>query len=159
MSTYTAKVNWKRKEAIFTDNKYSRAHEWYFDGGAVVPASSSPQIVPEPFSDPSGVDPEEAFLASLSSCHMLWFLTIAANNGYIVDEYTDNAQAVMEKNSEGKPAITNVVLHPVVTYSGVILPGKEEDDAMHHQAHKRCFIANSVRSDIKTEPVMRFADK
>jgi len=158
MSTYSAKINWKRNGFIFTDNKYSRAHVWHFDGGAVVSASSSPQIVPEPSSDPSGVDPEEAFLASITSCHMLWFLTIAAKNGYIVDEYTDDAEAIMEKNSEGKPAITQVVLHPVVTYSGVLLPGKEEDAAMHHQAHKCCFIANSVRSEIKTEPMMRFAD-
>lgn len=157
MSTYSAKLTWKRNGAIFTDNKYSRAHVWHFDGGMDVFASSSPQVVPEPYSDPSGVDPEEAFLASLSSCHMLWFLTIAAKKGYTVDEYIDEAEAIMEKNSEGKPAIVRVILRPVVTYSGELLPGKKDDGAMHHQAHEHCFIANSVRSKIDTYPVIRFA--
>lgn len=112
MSTYTATVSWHRDEAVFTDNRYTRAHVWQFDGGCTVPASSSPHVVPIPFSDASAVDPEEAFVASLSSCHMLWFLSIAAKRGIVVDSYRDEALGVMEKCADGKLAMTVVTLRP-----------------------------------------------
>lgn len=158
MSEYNATVTWKRNGEKFTDQKYPRSHTWEFDGGLKVSASSSPQVVPLPYSDPEAVDPEEAFLASLSSCHMLWFLSIAAKNGYIVDEYKDNASAVMEKNAEGRLAITRVILHPEVTYSGKPSPGKEENEQMHHEAHEKCFIANSVRSEIEIKTTISNSD-
>src|SRR5688572_26763269 len=108
MSEYTATVIWQRGDARFVDNRYSRAHEWRFDGGAIVPGSSSPHSVPVPLSDPRGVDPEEAFVASLSSCHMLWFLSIAAKRGFVVESYEDNAVGHLEKNESGRLAMTRV---------------------------------------------------
>ena len=152
MSIYTAEIRWSRGEQIFTDNRYSRAHVWRFDGGAVVPASSSPAVVPLPMSDASAVDPEEAFIASLSSCHMLWFLSLAAKRGYTVDSYSDAASGVMEKNTAGKLAMTVVTLRPLVTFSGVKLPDRAALDALHHAAHEECFIAASIRSEIRLEP-------
>src|SRR6188474_3388298 len=116
MAEHTATVAWSRFDAAFTDNRYSRAHRWMFDGGATIPASSSPHVVPVPMSDPMGVDPEEAFVASLSSCHMLWFLSIAAKRGYVVESYVDEAQGVMAKNGDGKLAMTAVVLRPQVSF-------------------------------------------
>lgn len=154
MSEYNAVITWKRDGEKFTDQKYKRTHFWEFDGGLKIPASSSPQVVPLPLSDPNAVDPEEAFLASLSSCHMLWFLSIAAKRGFTIDEYRDKAGAIMQKNSDGKLAITRVTLQPEVTYSSEKpSPGKEENEQMHHEAHKRCFIANSVRTEIEIKPV------
>jgi len=152
MSTYTAEIRWSRGEQKFNDNRYSRAHTWRFDGGAVVPASSSPHVVPLPLSDPQGVDPEEAFVASLSSCHMLWFLSIAAKRGYTVDAYADDAQGVMAKNAAGKFAMTSVTLRPLVTFSGEKLPDRAALDALHHAAHAECFLANSVRTEVRIEP-------
>lgn len=113
MSEYRAEVMWQRGEQDFLDNRYSRRHVWRFDGGTELVASSSPQVVPEPFSDALAVDPEEAFVASLSSCHMLWFLHLAAKAGYCVDSYRDEAVGVMEKNAAGRVAITRVTLRPV----------------------------------------------
>ena len=152
MSTYTAEIRWSRGEQKFTDNSYSRAHSWRFDGGVVVPASSSPHVVPLPMSDAAAVDPEEAFIAALSSCHMLWFLSIAAQRGYTVDSYADNASGVMEKNSVGKLAMTKVTLRPLAKFSGAKLPDRAALDALHHAAHEECFIASSVRSEILVEP-------
>lgn len=152
MSTYTAEIRWSRDGQKFTDNRYSRAHTWKFDGGAEVPASSSPAVVPLPMSDPQGVDPEEAFVASLSSCHMLWFLSIAAKQGYIVEAYADDASGVMERNSAGKLALTRVTLHPRVTFGGAKLPDRAALDALHQTAHAECFIAASVRSEVVIEP-------
>lgn len=151
MSTYNATIIWKRNSQKFIDNGYSRAHLWQFDGGIEVPASSSPNVVPEPYSDPAAVDPEEAFLASLSSCHMLWFLNIAAKRGFIVDTYRDEAEAVMEKDESGYLAITRVILHPRVSYSGEKHPSRNETEKLHHMAHKQCFIANSVKSEIEID--------
>ena len=133
-STYTASIAWERKGSAFIDNRYSRRHEWRFDGGTVVPASSSPHVVPIPMSDPSGVDPEEAFVASLSSCHMLWFLSIAAKRGFVVESYRDDAEAVMEKNADGKLAITVVTLRPKVVFNGNEMPSEQEIHDMHHEA-------------------------
>ena len=152
MSTYTAEIRWSRGEQKFTDNRYSRAHSWHFDGGAVVPASSSPAVVPLPMSDAAAIDPEEAFVASLSSCHMLWFLSLAAKRGYTVDSYSDTASGVMEKHAAGKLAMTVVTLRPLVTFSGAKLPDRVVLDALHHAAHEECFIAASIRSEIVIAP-------
>lgn len=158
MSKYNATISWERNGQKFTDNRYKRSHEWHFDGGEVVPASSSPDVVPTPLSDPSAVDPEEAFIASLSSCHMLWFLSTAARRGFIVDHYRDEAEGVMEKDASGRLAITEVTLHPHVTYAGAASPSTEEDAAIHHEAHEKCFLANSVRTTIKTQSTMEIAE-
>lgn len=152
MSHYTTRVHWNRAGATFSDNRYSRGHTWEFDGGTVVPASSSPQVVPLPMSVEAAVDPEEAFVASLSSCHLLWFLSLAAKRGYVVDDYEDAAEGVMEKNAEGKVAITRVTLRPLVTFSGERAPDRAALEALHHAAHEQCFIANSVRSEVRIEP-------
>lgn len=153
MSEFGATIRWKRGKDEFTDDRYSRGHEWAFDGGLTVAASASPDIVPLPMSIPENVDPEEAFVASLSSCHMLFFLAIAAAAGFVVDEYTDAATGNMQENSEGRTAITKVVLRPCATYSGERIPQKEKIEKMHDRAHRMCFIANSVKTEIVTEIV------
>jgi len=153
MSTYSAVISWKRGDQAFIDNRYSRAHLWRFDGGVEVAGSSSPHVVPLPLSSAAAVDPEEAFVASLSSCHMLWFLSIAAKRKFRVDRYTDNAQGIMERNADGKLAMTRVTLRPDVSFSGEKIPSRAELDQMHHEAHDECFIANSVRSEVRCEPV------
>ena len=155
MSAYFATVNWVRdSQESYIDNQYSRGHEWRFDGGAVVPASSSPHVVPLPYSVEANVDPEEAFVASLSSCHMLFFLSIAAKRKYVIDSYTDNAVGTMETDSDGKVSMTKVVLKPQVTFSGDKQPTMAQLEKMHHQAHELCFIANSVKTEVVTEIVV-----
>jgi organic hydroperoxide reductase OsmC/OhrA len=153
MSSYFATIDWQRDGADFAGGSYSRAHEWRFDGGAVVRGSSSPHVVPVPMSDETAVDPEEAFVASLSSCHMLWFLDLTHRRGFTVDAYSDAAEGVMAKNAEGRIAMTEVTLRPRVTFSGAKLPTRDEVEALHHRAHERCFIASSVKSDVRVEPV------
>jgi organic hydroperoxide reductase OsmC/OhrA len=153
MSHYSAETLWERKDADFLDNRYSRLHLLRFDGGLEVPGSSSPSVVPLPMSDASALDPEEAFVSSLSSCHMLWFLTMAVKRKFRVDRYFDAATGVMEKNAEGKVAMTVVTLHPEVTFSGERQPSREELDKLHHDAHEACFIANSVKTEVRCEPV------
>jgi organic hydroperoxide reductase OsmC/OhrA len=153
MSEYHARIVWNRGESRFTDNRYSRAHEWLFDEGIVVPASSSPHVVPVPLSVTAAVDPEEAFVAALSSCHMLTFLYLAAKRRFCVDSYVDAAVGVMEKNAQGKQAITRVTLRPDIRFSGEALPTPADLDALHHAAHEGCFIANSVRTEVRIEPV------
>jgi organic hydroperoxide reductase OsmC/OhrA len=153
MSTHTATVEWTRSGAVFSDGKYRRAHAWRFDGGAVVRASASPHVVPVPLSDPAGVDPEEAFVVSLSSCHMLWFLSLAAKRGLVVDSYLDEAVGVMAPNAEGKLAITRVTLRPVVRFSGARAPSSDELRELHHLAHEECFLARSVRTEVVCDPV------
>ena len=153
MSEYSVTIHWERGGQRFTDNRYSRRHSWSFDGGAKVAASSSPHVVPLPYSDAAAVDPEEAFVASLSSCHMLWFLSIAAKHGFCVDTYVDDAVGTMAKNDSRKLAITRVTLRPNVAFSGERIPTRTEVDAMHHQAHEECFIANSVKTDVQCQPV------
>jgi organic hydroperoxide reductase OsmC/OhrA len=151
MSTYTATIRWHRgSEGDFSKGQYSRAHEWAFDGGLTVPASPSPHVVPAPWNDPAGVDPEEAFIASLSSCHMLFFLDFARRDGFVIDEYVDEAEGVMEKNAAGKIAITRVTLHPRVTWDGDP-PGEPAVADLHHRAHEACFIANSVTTEVTVE--------
>jgi len=152
MSEYFAKVNWSRSNnENYIDNKYSRGHEWSFDGGATVQASSSPHIVPLPYSVAENVDPEEAFIASLSSCHMLFFLSVAAKRRYVVDSYVDNAVGVMEKDEGGNVAMTKVTLRPHVQFSGEKIPTIEQLEKMHQQSHKQCFIANSVKTEVIIE--------
>ena len=152
MATYTAEISWQRNGEDFLGNRYSRRHEMRFDGGAVVAGSSSPHVVPLPMSDASAVDPEEAFVASLSSCHMLWFLSIAAKHKFCVDSYDDAASGVMAKNAEGKMAMTLVTLRPDVTFSGDKLPTRADIDALHHAAHEACYIASSVKTEVRCEP-------
>jgi len=155
MSEYYAKVNWIRSiEEKYIDNKYSRGHEWSFDGGVTVKASSSPHIVPLPYSVEAYVDPEEAFIASLSSCHMLFFLSIAAKKRYVVDSYLDNAVGVMEKGADGKMAMISVTLKPHVQFSGEKQPTMEQLEEMHHQSHQQCFLANSVKTELFTEIIV-----
>ncbi len=139
---YTATIQWQRGDAVFTDNAYSRGHVWKFDGGIEVPASSSPQVVKLPYSVAAAVDPEEAFVASLSSCHMLWFLSIAAKRGFVIDSYEDKTVGVMAKNSDGKLVMTSVTLRPRVVFAGEKRPTSAEITAMHDEAHEECFIAN-----------------
>lgn len=152
MSIYTAGVQWQRSEGeAFTDRRYHRAHELRFDGGAVVPGSSSPSVVPR-FSDPAAVDPEELFVASLASCHMLWFLDLAARAGWRVDLYEDAAEGTMAARPDGRLAMTQVVLRPRVACGGERVPTLDELRALHEQAHHECFIANSVTTDVRCEP-------
>lgn len=148
MSRHVASVNWQRDGQVFTDRKYSRGHHWTFDGGAVVRASSSPHSVRLPFSDPSGIDPEEAMIASLSSCHMLWFLDLAAQAGLVVDRYVDEAEGMMVRTEEGHSWLGLLTLKPVTTFSGRV-PDQAELDALHHEAHVHCDMARSVRSEIQ----------
>jgi len=138
---------------VFTDNRYSRGHRWQFDGGIEVPASSSSHVVPLPQSVAAAVDPEEAFVAAISSCHMLWFLSIAAKRGFIVDQYRDGAVGFMNKDASGKLAMTRVVLRPAVDFAADSRPSSDDINAMHHEAHEQCFIANSVKTEVRCDPV------
>ena len=155
MSEYTAKIEWQRGEQDFLANRYSRKHTLRFDGGATLIGSSSPSAVPLPMSDASAVDPEEMFVASLSSCHMLWFLSIAAARKFCVDSYVDDASGIMARNADGKMAMTVVTLKPHVVFSGDPQPTVEKIHALHHKAHAECFIANSVKTEVLCEPVFR----
>jgi organic hydroperoxide reductase OsmC/OhrA len=150
--SYEARVAWERRGAVFTDNRYSRGHVWRFDGGVEVPASSSPHVVRPPLSVEAAVDPEEAFVAALASCHMLWFLSIAAKRGFVVERYEDGALGVMAPDDEGRLAMTRVTLRPSVTFSGDARPTARELHDMHEQAHEACFIARSVRCTVDCEP-------
>ena len=150
MTTYTATIRWNRSGATYTDGRYNRAHEWAFDGGAVVPASSSPHVVPLPMSDERGVDPEEAFVASLSSCHMLFFLDFARRAGFVVDSYVDEADGVMEKGADGRIWMSRVTLRPVIEWASRA-PKTAEIADLHHKAHDACFIANSVKTDVRVK--------
>ena len=152
MAQHTAQVLWTRaQDEGFTDNRYHRAHTWRFDGGAEVPASSAPDVVRPPLSDPAGVDPEEALVAALSSCHMLWFLSIAARRGFLIDEYSDDAVGVMGKGPDGSMMMTTCTLRPAIRFGGQRRPTPEDLDAMHHEAHAKCFIANSVKTEVRVE--------
>lgn len=155
MSEYTAVIRWIRSEnENFSDNQYSRGHTWEFDGGLTVPASSSPYVVPLPYSVEANVDPEEAFIAALSSCHMLVFLSIAAKRKYIIESYVDNAIGLMEKDAEGKTSVTKVRLRPHIIFSGERQPTMEQLGKMHHMSHENCFIANSVKTEVSTEIIV-----
>ena len=153
MARYTAEIIWHRGEQNFLDNRYSRSHRIRFDGGVEIAGSPSPHVVPVPLSDPSAVDPEEAFIAALGSCHMLCFLFVAAKRRFVVDSYHDAAEGVLAKNGDGRIAVTRVTLRPAATFSGELVPTRAEIEAMHHAAHGDCFIANSVRTEVRCEAV------
>lgn len=153
MSDHLATITWHRNAADFLDDRYSRAHQWTFDGGIEVAASSSPSVVPVPMSDASAIDPEEAFVASLSSCHMLWFLSVARKRGFVVERYRDAAVGTVARNASGKLAMTTVTLRPQVSFAGDRQPAHAELEHLHEAAHAQCFLANSVRSDVRCEPV------
>lgn len=149
---HTALIRWQLGDADFLGKRYSRAHTWTFDGGLEVPASSSPHVVPRPMSDANAVDPEEAFVASLSSCHMLWFLDIASRAGYAIASYEDAAEGRMGRNAAGKLVVALVTLRPRVRVAGERVPDAVALAALHHEAHEECFLANSVRCEIRCEP-------
>jgi organic hydroperoxide reductase OsmC/OhrA len=148
MAEHKVSVTWKRDKEDFSYEAYTRDHTWAFKGGVNVPASAAPLFR----GSPNRVDPEDAFVASLSSCHMLSFLAIAARKGFRVDTYEDNAVGYLEKNTDGKSVMTRVYLRPRITFSGERIPKKEQSDRMHHQSHEECFIANSVKTDVFCEP-------
>jgi len=148
---FEAQLAWRRGDQAFSDNRYSRAHEWRFDGGLRVPASSSPLSVPLPMSDPAAVDPEEALVAAASSCHMLFFLWFAAQRGFIVDDYRDHAVGTMESNAAGKMAMTVITLRPAIAFSGAA-PDAVALEALHNDAHANCYIANSIRAEVVVAP-------
>lgn len=151
MSSHTATVRWSRKGGgDFTKGQYSRAHEWLFDGGVTVSASPSPHVVPLPWSDEAAVDPEEAFIAALSSCHMLFFLDLARRQGLVIDSYVDEAEGVLQKREDGKMWMSRVTLHPRVTWAGDS-PDEAAIFDLHHRAHEACFIANSVTTEVRVE--------
>jgi len=150
MSTHTATISWARNKAAFTDLKYSRGHTWRFDGGVTVPASSSPSVVRVPLSVEAAVDPEEAFVAALSSCHMLTYLALAAKAGFVVDSYEDTAVGTMGKSAQAKPWVAEVVLRPKIVFAGRA-PTPEAHCELHERAHHECFIANSVKTDVRVE--------
>ena len=152
MGQHTASISWKRNGPDFAKGKYSREHTWTFDGGAVVPASPSPSVVPAPWSNAAHVDPEEAYVASIASCHMLTFLWVASREGFQADSYEDSAAGVMTKNERGIAWISKVTLRPRITWSGEKLPAAADLDRLHHLAHEQCFIANSVKTEIVVEP-------
>ena len=155
MTEHIANITWSRGEQVFTDRSYSRTHLWNFDGGLTLVASASPLVVKPPFSDPAALDPEEAFVAALSSCHMLWFLDLAAAHGLRVDSYNDRAVGVLERDADGALAITRVTLFPEVVFSGASVPTAAEYDNLHHKAHASCFIARSVKTTVRCQPLYR----
>ena len=152
MSTYTATIRWSGNDPeSFRKGRYTRAHEWAFDGGTVVPASASPDNVPPGTADEAGVDPEEALIAAIASCHMLFFVDYARRDGFVVDSYLDEAVGVMENRADGKMAVTKVTLRPKIAFSGEQKPTADEIADLHHRSHEDCFIANSVNSKVTVE--------
>ena len=152
MSTYTATIRWTRDQSTdFSRGQYSRAHSWEFDGDVTVPASPSPHVVPQPWSDLAAVDPEEAFVASLASCQMLFFVDLARRAGFVVDSYVDQSEGVLEKRGDGKMWMSQVTMHPRVEFSGEKRPSDADIADLHHRAHDQCFIANSVTTKVIVE--------
>lgn len=148
MSEYKATIIWKRSGPDFLKGRYSREHTWTFDGGLTVPASASPSVVPTPLSNPANVDPEEAFVASVSSCHMLTYVYLAGRRGFQVDSYHDEAVGLMTKNEKGVPWMSSIVLHPEIVYSGEKMPDAAEEEELHHAAHEGCYIASSIKTSV-----------
>jgi organic hydroperoxide reductase OsmC/OhrA len=149
MSEHKASISWKRTSTEFLKGKYSREHTWTFDGGLTVPASPAPSNVPAPWSNPANVDPEEAFVAAISSCHMLTYLYLASRQGFQLDSYEDEAVGTVNKNEKGVLWVNSVTLHPKIVYSGEKLPSRADEGQIHHLAHEQCYIANSVKTQIK----------
>ena len=155
MSQHRAQLSWQRQASeSFVDNRYSRQHRLRFDGGVEFAGSSSPHVVPLPMSDASAVDPEEMFVAALASCHMLWFLSLAAGRGYCVDRYNDQPVGEMARNAEQQMVMTRVTLRPEVMFGGAKQPNAMALEQLHHQAHAACYLANSVKTEIRCEPVI-----
>jgi organic hydroperoxide reductase OsmC/OhrA len=151
MSEHKAIVSWARTSPDFLKGKYSREHTWTFDGGVTVPASASPTVVPAPYSNPAHIDPEEAFVAAVSSCHMLTYLYLASRQGFQVDSYRDEPIGRMTKNERGFPWVSSITLDPQIAYSGVKLPTPDDEQRLHHEAHEQCFIANSIKTEVTWE--------
>lgn len=146
---FKAEISWFRLEGeTYLNNRYSRFHHWWFDGGLKIPASASPTVVPIPLSRADAVDPQEAFVAAVSSCHMLTFMSLAAKAGFQLDSYVDKAEGYLAKNTNGKFAILKVTLSPEIVFSGEKLPTQDQFDELHHATHNDCFIANSVACEI-----------
>ena len=152
MAEHIATISWKNTGEDFLRGKYSREHTWTFDGGAVVKGSSSPHSVPLPYSDATAVDPEEALVAALASCHMLFFLGGAARDGWVIDSYTDTPVATMGRNAAGREYIARIVLHPRIVFGGARQPTPAQVEALHHWSHEECYIANSIRAEVVIEP-------
>jgi organic hydroperoxide reductase OsmC/OhrA len=153
MAKYNVTIRWQlNKTDDFLKNHYSRGHTWSFDGGIEIPASASPQVVPLPMSIEKAVDPEESFIASAASCHMLWFLSITAKAGFVVETYMDEANGIMRKKSDGKIAITSITLCPKTQFSNAKQPTLSELESLHRKAHESCFIANSIKSEVRCKP-------
>jgi organic hydroperoxide reductase OsmC/OhrA len=148
MAEHTAEILWERSGDGFLSGKYSREHVWKFDGGLAVPASPSLHNVPLPYSNPACVDPEEAFVAAIASCHMLTLLYLASRDGFQIDSYQDKAIGTMVKKESGTPWINQVKLSPKIEYSGSKLPSPSDERRLHHLAHEQCFIANSVKTEV-----------
>lgn len=149
MSAHHATIRWKNTGPDFLGRRYSREHTLHFDGGAVVPGSPSPHIVPAPWSNAAAVDPEECFVAAVASCHMLWFLHVACDAGFLVESYDDEAEGLMTKNERGILWISQITLRPRLAWGGGKQPAAEEVAHLHHLAHEQCFIANSIRTDVR----------
>src|ERR1700690_2524081 len=152
MSEHKATIRWKAAGPDFLKGRYSREHTWIFDGGVVVPASPSPSVVPAPWSNPAHVDPEEVFVASISSCHMLTFLYLASKDGFQIVSYDDEAVGVMTKSEPGVPWISRVTLNPKIACHGTKLPTPADEKRLHHLAHEQCFIANSIKTEVVVRP-------
>ncbi|HEV2393959.1 MAG TPA: OsmC family protein [Verrucomicrobiae bacterium] len=148
MSEHKAMISWKRTSPDFLKGKYSREHTWSFDGGLTVPASAAPAVVPAPYSNPAHVDPEEAFVAAVSSCHMLTFLYLASRRGFQVDSYKDEAIGAMAKNEKGTPWVSLIKLNPIIAYGGEKMPAPEDERRLHHLAHEQCYISNSIKTEV-----------
>jgi len=148
MSEHKATIRWTRSEGDFLKGRYSREHTWSFDGGVTVPASSSPAAVPKPYSNEANVDPEEAFVASIASCHMLTFLFVASRGGFVIATYEDEAVGTLSKNERGASWVSAVTLNPRIVYEDGKRPSPDEEERFHHTAHEQCFIANSVKTAI-----------
>lgn len=155
MSEHRAKISWNGKGEDFRGGRYSREHTWEFDGGVSIPASPSPAVVRPPYSNPAFVDPEEALVAAISSCHMLTYLHLASKQGFEVLRYEDDAVGHMTKNERGVPWVSSVLLSPVVEHHPLHRPTPQEDEALHHRAHEECFISNSVRTEITCRPTSK----
>jgi organic hydroperoxide reductase OsmC/OhrA len=148
MSVHKATIRWTFSGGEFLKGRYSREHTWTFDGGVTVAASSSPAAVPKPYSNEANVDPEEAFVASIASCHMLTYLYVASKAGFQIASYEDDAVGILSKNDRGVPWVSAVTLQPRIAYAGDKRPSEADEDSLHHAAHEQCFIANSVKTDI-----------
>lgn len=148
MSSHTATVSWSRGDQVFTDRKYSRAHTVSFDGGVSIAGSPAPSVVRAPMSREDAADPEEMLVASLSMCHMLFFLDFAARAGFVLDSYVDSAEGVLGKDDRGRMAVTKVTLNPALAWSGEKRPTAADIAELHHKSHDACFIANSFRGEV-----------